>query len=387
MSKQDYYELLGVTKSANADELKKAYRKMAMQYHPDKNPGNKEAEQKFKDLSEAYDVLKDDNKRAAYDRYGHAAFEQGAGGFGGGGGFGFGGFDFNFGGMGGMSDIFEEVFGDFMGGGRSGRSKAYSEHTGQRGADLRYNMTIDLEEAFTGASKIIDIPTSIQCEKCHGHGTKDGKQPPICDTCGGHGKVRMQQGFFTIERPCPVCGGFGRAIKEKCPDCHGAGRIEKKKKLEIKIPKGVESGNRIRLNREGEAGLRGGEAGDLYIFLEVKDHQLFRREGANLYFSIPISMSTAILGGDVEIPGIDGSKETLTVDTGTQTGHQFRLKNKGMSILDSEKRGDLFVKVRVETPVNLTKRQKELIKEFVAEGKEFSPESDSFLAKLKDFLK
>lgn len=383
MSKQDYYETLGVNKGANASDMKKAYRKLAMKYHPDRNPDNKEAEQKFKELNEAYEVLKDEQKRAAYDRYGHSAFENGMGGAGGGAGF--GGFDFHFGG-GGFSDIFEEMFGDFMG--ATGGARTSSRRTrAKRGADLRYNMSITLEEVNQGVSQVIEIPSSIACDECNGYGTADGKAPDNCETCGGVGRVRVQQGFFTIERTCPTCNGAGKVIKKKCKKCHGTTKIKKQKKLEVNIPKGVEDGTRIRLSGEGEAGTNNGPSGDLYIFISVEPHSLFKREGSNLHVKAPISMVTATLGGEIEVPTIDGEKEIINIPRGTQTAHQFRAKGKGLPLMRSNKRGDLFVMVRVETPTNLTKKQEDLLKEFEKESKDYSPESENFFKKIKDFFK
>jgi molecular chaperone DnaJ len=375
MSKQDYYELLGVEKGATPDEIKKAYRKMAMQYHPDRNPGDASAEQKFKEINEAYDVLKDEQKRAAYDRFGHAAFEQG-------GGHGPGGFGGGFGG-GGFADIFDEMFGEFMGGGRrGGQSQA-------RGADLRYNMEISLEDAFGGRTTTVTIPSSAQCDDCKGTGGKDGSQPTTCGTCKGAGKVRAQQGFFTIERTCPSCQGMGRVIKDPCRSCGGTGRTRKEKTLSVTIPAGVEEGTRIRLAGEGEAGMRGAPAGDLYIFLSIRAHRIFQRDGANIFCRVPIPMTTAALGGSIEVPTIDGAKAKVTIPEGTQSGHQFRLRGKGMSVLRSPSRGDMFIQAVVETPVNLTKRQTELLKEFekASEGADskHSPESHGFFAKVKEF--
>jgi len=375
MAKQDYYELLGLTKGASAEEIKKAYRKMAMQYHPDRNPGDAEAEAKFKDCSEAYEVLKDEQKRAAYDRFGHAAFENGGAG---GGGRGGAGFDFNFGG-GGFADIFDEMFGDFMGGRRGGGGQ-----TG-RGSDLRYNLEISLEEAFTGSQATVRVPTSVVCEGCSGTGAESGTQPISCPTCGGMGKVRAQQGFFTIERTCPSCHGAGRVIKDPCKVCNGAGRTRKEKNLQVNIPAGVEDGTRIRLAGEGEAGLRGAPPGDLYIFLAIAPHRFFQRDGANIHCRVPIPMTTASLGGVVEVPSIDGSRAKVTVPAGTQSGHQFRLKGKGMSVLRATQRGDMYVQAVVETPVNLNKKQQELLREFEKAGKEgTSPESEGFFAKVKE---
>jgi len=376
MAKQDYYELLGVSRTASADELKKAYRKLAMQYHPDRNAGDKAAEQKFKEINEAYDVLRDEQKRAAYDRFGHAAFENGGGARPGGGG---GGFEFNFA-AGGFADIFDEMFGEIMGGRRSGQSSG-------RGADLRYNLEISLEEAFRGTNSTIRVPTSVPCERCRGSGAEGGVQPVSCPTCSGTGKIRAQQGFFTIERGCPNCHGAGRVIKDPCHSCNGSGRVRKEKTLQVTIPAGVEDGTRIRLAGEGEAGLRGATPGDLYIFLSIAPHRLFQRDGANILCRVPIPMTTAALGGTIEVPTIDGGRSKITVPQGTQGGHQFRLRGKGMSVLRSPARGDMFVQAVVETPVNLTSKQKELLREFdKASGKEqTNPESEGFFAKVKEF--
>lgn len=371
MAKRDYYELLGVTREATADDLKRSYRKLAMQYHPDRNPGDTQAEQMFKDISEAYEVLKDDQKRAAYDRFGHAAFEGGAGGAG------RGGFEFNFGA--GFADIFDEMFGEFMGGRRSGGG-------GARGSDLRYNLEISLEEAYAGKDAKIQVATTALCEACDGTGAEPGSQPVACPTCRGAGKVRAQQGFFTIERPCPTCQGAGKVIERPCGSCQGAGRVRKEKTLAVTIPPGVEEGTRIRLAGEGEAGMRGAPPGDLYIFLSIKPHHLFQRDGANVFCRVPIPLVTAALGGTIEVPAVDGSKSRVTVPAGTQTGSQFRLRTKGMSVLRSTQRGDMYVEVAVETPVNLTKRQEELLREFAKEGdgKDTSPQSEGFFAKVRD---
>jgi molecular chaperone DnaJ len=378
MAKQDYYSTLGVAKDADLETVKKAYRKLAMQYHPDRNHGDAAAEQKFKEINEAYDVLKDDQKRAAYDRFGHAAFENGHAGFNGRGGP--AGFDFT---ASGFADIFDEMFGEFMGGRRGSQSRA-------RGGDLRYNMEITLEEAFAGKQATIRVPGTVPCEACHGTGGEKGTQPVNCPTCRGHGKVRATQGFFTIERTCQSCGGLGKVIEKPCPNCHGQGRTAKDKTLQVTIPAGVEDGTRIRLAGEGEAGLRGAPSGDLYIFLSVKPHRLFQRDGANIHCRVPLSMATAALGGSIEIPTIDGSRAKVQVPAGTQTGQQFRLKGKGMSVLRTNARGDMYAEIVVETPVNLTKRQKELLKEFEADSKKngssFSPESDSFFARVKEFF-
>ncbi|NBB81938.1 MAG: molecular chaperone DnaJ [Alphaproteobacteria bacterium] len=377
MAKQDYYETLGVSKTAGADEIKKAYRKMAMQYHPDRNPGDAQAEARFKEVNEAYDVLKDQNKRAAYDRFGHAAFDGSAGGRPGGG-AGAAGFDFGAG----FADIFDEMFGEFMGGARRGRG------TSGRGADLRYNMEISLEEAYHGKQSTIRVPTSVVCDSCHGSGAEGGSEPVGCPTCNGMGKVRAQQGFFTIERTCPNCGGAGRVIKDPCKACGGAGRTEKERSLQVNIPAGVDDGTRIRLAGEGEAGLRGAPPGDLYIFLSIKAHPLFSRDGADLHCRVPIPMTTAALGGPIEVPTIDGHKAKVSIPPGTQSGAQFRLRMKGMSILRSTLRGDMYVEARVETPVNLTRRQKDLLEDFAKESGDESthPEHHGFFAKVREFL-
>ena len=378
MSKRDYYEVLGVAKGADKDELKRAYRKKAMQFHPDRNPGDKDAEAAFKEVNEAYEVLKDDQKRSAYDRFGHDAFANGMGG--GHAGAGAGGFDFG----GGFADIFEEMFG--MAGGRRGGGAGGNANL--RGSDLRFDMDITLEDAFAGKTATVTIPTSTPCEPCKGTGGKDGAAPTTCATCGGAGRVRAQQGFFTIERTCPSCQGQGRVIKDPCPSCGGSGRQRKDKTLEVRIPAGVEDGTRIRLSGEGEAGLRGGPAGDLYIFLNLKPHRIFQRDGANIFCKVPIPMTTAALGGTVEVPTIDGSRARVTIPKGTQTGHQFRLKEKGMSVLRSSARGDMYIQATVETPANLSKKQEELLREFEEAGKgheeKQSPESTSFFKRVKE---
>ena len=371
MAKQDFYELLGVAKGCGSEDLKRAYRKLAMQWHPDRNPGDKAAEQKFKDISEAYDVLKDDQKRAAYDRFGHAAFENGRGG---------GSGDFGF--AAGFADIFDEMFGDFMGGRRGQQSAT-------RGNDLRYNMEISLEEAYKGKQSNIRVPTLTACESCSGTGAESGSKPVTCPTCHGHGRVRAQQGFFTIERTCPTCHGGGRVIDNPCRVCGGQGRTRREKTLSVSIPAGVEDGNRIRLSGEGEAGVRGGAPGDLYIFLSVKPHRFFQRDGANIQCRVPIDITTAALGGTVEVPSIDGTRAKLTIPAGAQTGRQFRLKGKGMSVLRSPSRGDMYIEVTVETPVNLTKRQQELLREFAEAGdgkRATSPEAEGFFSRVKEFF-
>jgi molecular chaperone DnaJ len=370
MAKQDFYELLGVGRDASSEDIKKAFRKLAMQYHPDRNPGDETAEHRFKELNEAYDVLKDEQKRAAYDRFGHAAFEQG--GRGGQGDFGF---------AGGFADIFEEMFGSMMGG-RAGGGGA------NRGSDLRYNLEITLEEAFKGRETQVRVPTLAVCDSCHGSGAEAGSRPVNCSTCRGTGRVRAQQGFFTMERTCPTCHGAGKVIENPCHACGGQGRVRKEKTLNVTIPPGVEDGTRIRLAGEGEAGIRGGANGDLYIFLAVKPHPLFQRDGANIHCRVPISMTTAALGGAVEVPTIDGSRAKVTIPAGTQTGHQFRLRGKGMSVLRSHARGDMYAQVSVETPVHLTKRQQELLREFEQAGdsRRSQPESEGFFTKVKEFF-
>ena len=375
MAKNDYYATLGVDRNASAGDIKKAYRNLAMKYHPDRNQGDDEAERKFKELNEANDVLSDEQKRAAYDQYGHAAFEQG-----GPGGFGEGGFGEGFGA--GFADIFDEMFGDFMGGGAGRRAG----RTSGRGADLRYNMEISMTEAFSGSKPNIRVPTSIQCESCHGTGSAGGKAPDTCPSCHGHGKIRAQQGFFTIERTCPTCQGLGQVISEACPGCGGSGRTGREKTLSVNIPAGVEDGTRIRLAGEGEAGVRGAPSGDLYIFISVAPHHIFQRDSANIHCKVPIPVTTAALGGHIEVPTVDGGRAKITIPAGTQPGHQFRLKGKGMSVLRSRERGDMFVQASVETPVNLTRKQKELLEEFESAGKaaDNNPESDSFFTKVKE---
>ncbi|MGH7030913.1 MAG: molecular chaperone DnaJ [Stellaceae bacterium] len=371
MAKQDFYEVLGVAKSGTADELKKAYRKLAMQYHPDRNPGDKNAELKFKDVSEAYDVLKDDQKRAAYDRFGHAAFEQG-------GGRGPGDFGFS----GGFADIFDEMFGEFMGAGRRGQAGP------NRGNDLRYNLDIALEESFRGKQTTIRVPNLVACDQCNGSGAEAGSKPIACPTCHGRGRIRAQQGFFSIERTCPGCQGAGRVIDKPCKACGGQGRVRREKTLSVNIPPGVEDGTRIRLAGEGEVGVRGAAPGDLYIFITVAPHRIFQRDGANIYCRVPIPITTAALGGAIEVPTVDGARAKVTVPAGTQSGRQFRLKAKGMTVLRSAARGDMFIEATVETPVNLTKRQQDLLREFEKEGENgrTHPESEGFFARVKEFF-
>ncbi|MGA6940619.1 MAG: molecular chaperone DnaJ [Pseudolabrys sp.] len=369
MSKRDYYEVLGVSRTSTEIELKAAFRKLAMQHHPDRNPGDKECEHRFKEINEAYDVLRDGDKRAAYDRFGHAAFEHGSVG-----GHGFGA---DFGSA--FADIFEGIFGMGSTRGRgSGR---------ERGSDLRYNMEISLDEAFTGKTAQIRIPTSVTCEACSGSGAKAGTKPKPCSSCGGAGRIRHAQGFFTLERTCPTCHGRGQVIDDPCKVCSGGGRVTRERTLSVNIPTGVEDGTRIRLAGEGEAGLRGGPPGDLYIFLEVAAHEFFQRDGADLHCRVPISMASAALGGEFEVPAIDGSNVRVKVPGGTQTGRRFRLAGKGMPVLRSKQTGDMYVQVAVETPQNLTKRQRELLVEFEKlSSDETQPESASFFSRVKEFI-
>ena len=381
MAKRDYYEVLGVARGASAEELKKAYRTKAKELHPDRNADNPNAEAQFKEVNEAYDVLKDADKKAAYDRYGHAAFDGGMGGGGGPrGGFGGGNGDF----ASAFSDVFEDLFGDFMGGGRGGAG-AGARTRAQRGSDLRYNLRVTLEEAYKGVQKTITVPASIACDSCHGTGAEGGAEPVTCPTCSGMGKVRAQQGFFTVERTCPTCNGMGRMVKNPCKVCGGAGRTEKDRALSVNIPAGVETGTRIRLAGEGEAGLRGGPSGDLYIFIDVKEHPIFQRDGVHLFFRVPVPMTTAAMGGEVEVPTIDGGRSRVKVPAGSQTGKQMRLRNKGMPALRGGGTGDLLIELVVETPVNLTARQKELLREFEKLSEENNPEASSFFSKVKSF--
>jgi molecular chaperone DnaJ len=369
MSKRDYYEVLGVSRTCSEGELKTAYRKLAMQHHPDRNPGDENCVHRFKELNEAYDVIKDGDKRAAYDRFGHAAFEQGMGG-----GHGFGA---DFGTT--FADIFEGIFG--MAGAR-GRGSAR-----ERGADLRYNMEISLEEAFLGKTAQVRIPTSVTCEACSGTGAKSGTKPKSCPTCNGQGKIRHAQGFFTLERTCPACQGRGQVIDDPCPSCAGAGRLTRDRTLSVNVPAGVEDGTRIRLAGEGEAGVRGGPAGDLYIFLSLASHPFFQRDGADLHCRVPISMVTAALGGEFEVPTIAGAMARVKVVHGTQSGARFRLAGEGMPVLRSKQTGDMYVQVIVETPQKLTKKQKELLAEFdKLSSRETQPESAGFFTKVKEFF-
>ncbi|MCR6733613.1 MAG: molecular chaperone DnaJ [Afipia sp.] len=370
-TKTCYYETLEVERTVDEAGLKSAFRKLAMKWHPDKNPGDPSCEHKFKEISEAYEILKDGNKRAAYDRYGHAAFEQGNGG---GQGPGFGaGFASSF------SDIFEDLFG--MAGQRGGRGGR------ERGADLRYNMEITLEEAFSGKTAQIDIPVAVTCETCSGTGAKAGTKPKTCSMCGGAGRVRQAQGFFTLERTCPGCQGRGQMIDTPCASCSGSGRVTKDRSLSVNIPPGVEDGTRIRLAGEGEAGVQGGPAGDLYIFLSLASHQFFQRDAADLHCRVPVSMVTAAMGGEFEVPSIDKTKTKVKVPSGTQSGRRFRVAGKGMPVLRSRQMGDMYVQVVVETPQNLTKKQKELLAEFekLSSG-ETQPEAAGFFKMVKDFF-
>ena len=371
MAKRCYYETLSVERTASDGDIKSAFRKQAMQWHPDRNSGDKDAEHRFKEINEAYEVLKDPDKRAAYDRFGHAAFEHGMGN---GAAAGFGAdFATTF------SDIFDDLFGM---GGRRGRGGGR-----ERGADLRYNMEISLQEAFAGKAAQIRIPTSVTCEACSGSGAKAGTKPKSCQMCGGHGRVRHAQGFFTLERTCPNCQGRGKSIDSPCASCAGSGRVTRERTLSVNVPAGVEDGTRIRLAGEGEAGVRGGPSGDLYIFLSIGAHPFFQREGADLHCRVPVSMVTAAVGGEVEVPTIDGSKGRVKVPEGTQSGRRFRLQGRGMPVLRARQTGDMYVQVVVETPQNLTKKQRELLTEFDRlSSASTQPESSGFLGKVKDFL-
>lgn len=374
MAKRDYYDVLGVPKGADAAAIKKGYRQKAKELHPDRNADNPNAESQFKEANEAYEVLKDENKKAAYDRYGHAAFENGMGG-GGGGQRGQGDFGSAF------SDVFDDLFGDFMGGGRGGGRRGGP----QRGNDLRYNLRINLEDAFGGLQKTITVPTAVACGSCNGTGAEGGSEPQTCPTCNGMGKVRAQQGFFTVERTCPTCNGMGQTIKNPCKSCNGQGRVEKEKSLSVNIPAGVETGTRIRLAGEGEAGARGGPTGDLYIFIEVNDHALFERENTNLFCRVPVSIATAALGGEIEVPTIDGGRSRVKVPEGSQSGRQMRLRAKGMPALRGGAAGDMFIELAVETPVKLTARQREILKEFDQLSEDNNPQGSSFFASVKSF--
>lgn len=373
MSKRDFYEVLGVSRDADERALKSAYRKMAMKYHPDRNPDDDTAENNFKEVNEAYDALKDPDKRAAYDRFGHAAFEQGMGGGGGGPGF---GNDFSST----MSDIFDEFFGG-SGGGRGRRGGS------DRGSDLRYNMEVDLEDTFAGKTAEINVPTTATCTTCSGSGAKPGTNPKGCSTCGGAGRVRATQGFFTVERTCMSCQGRGEVISDPCTDCGGNGRVTQDRTLSVNIPAGIEDGTRIRLSGEGEAGVRGGPSGDLYIFISLRPHTFFQRDGADLFCRVPISMATAALGGQFDVPTVDGGKTRVKIPEGTQTAKQFRLRGKGMPVLRSSKVGDMYIQVVVETPRNLSRKQRELLEEFESlSSKDNHPDASGFFTRVKDFF-
>ena len=381
MAKRDYYEVLGLSRGASEDEIKKAYRRKAKELHPDRNADNPEAEAQFKEANEAYDVLKDNERRAAYDRYGHAAFEGGMG-SGGAGARPGGGFQQQGDFASAFSDVFEDLFGDFMGGQRGGPGRQRAT----RGSDLRYNMRISLEEAFAGLKRSITVPTSTTCDACDGSGAEGGSEPVVCPTCSGMGKVRAQQGFFTVERTCPTCSGLGQIVKNPCRACGGAGRTQTDKQLSISVPQGVETGTRIRLSGEGEAGLRGGPPGDLYIFIEVGEHEIFQRDGAELYCRVPVSMVTAALGGEIEVPTIDGGRSRVKVPEGSQSGRQMRLRGKGMPQLRGAGVGDMYIELSVETPVGLSARQKEILREFDDScTKANTPHGSGFFERIKSF--
>jgi len=368
VAKADFYTTLGVARDAKAEDLKRSYRKLAMQHHPDRNPGDKGAEAKFKELNEAYDILKDDQKRGAYDRYGHAAFEQG-----GGGGFQAGGF-----GAGGLGDIFDQMFGDMAGRGR-GRSRS--------GADLQTQIEIDLAAAFTGTKTDLRVPTRVRCDACNGTGSEGKTEAATCGTCRGAGKVQAQQGFFLIERTCPTCGGAGRLVKNPCKVCQGAGTVARERTLQVAVPAGVEDGTRIRLTGEGEAGPPGASPGDLYVHVAIRQHEIFQRDGANIYCRVPMPMTQAALGSEIEVPVIDGSRAKVKIPAGSQTGDQFRLRGKGFSVLRSQARGDMVIQIAIETPQHLTRRQRELLTEFEAESHaKGHPESEGFFAKVSAFF-
>jgi molecular chaperone DnaJ len=374
MSKRDFYEVLGVTRGCDDKSLKAAFRKLAMQYHPDRNNGDQTAEIKFKEVNAAYECLRDPQKRAAYDRFGHAAFENGGGP---------GGFPNDFAAS--MSNIFDDIFGDFMGGGRRGGSNRSGGR--ERGSDLRYNMEISLEEAYLGKTAEVEVPTKVVCQSCSGSGAKRGSSPKVCPSCDGHGRVRAASGYFSIERTCPTCQGRGEVISDPCLECNGAGRVTEERKLSVNIPAGIEDGTRIRLGGEGEAGVRGGPPGDLYIFLSIRPHEFFQRDGADIFCRVPISLTTAALGGEFNVPQIDGGKTRVKVPEGSQTGKQFRLKGKGMPVLRTSKVGDMYIQIVVETPSNLTRRQRELLEEFEkASSAETHPESTGFFSRVRDFF-
>lgn len=374
MAQADFYETLGVSNDADEKTLKSAFRKRAMQYHPDRNPGDDAAEAKFKELNTAYETLKDPQKRAAYDRYGHDAFTNGAGGGGG-----QGGFSPDFGGS--MSDIFEEFFGDVMGGRRGGGRQA------GRGSDLRFNMEVTLEEAFNGKTAEITVPSSVTCDSCTGSGAKPGTSPSACSACGGSGRMRATSGLFAVERTCLQCQGRGQVITDPCGDCSGNGRVAQERTLSVNVPAGIEDGTRIRLAGEGEAGTMNSASGDLYIFISIIPHEFFQREGADIFCRVPISMTTAALGGQFEVATVEGAKTRVKIPEGTQSGKQFRLKNKGMPVLRSSQHGDMYIQVLIETPQNLNRRQRELLEEFEEESSsKNNPESSGFFTRMKDFF-
>ena len=376
MAKRDFYDVLGVSKNANPEELKSAYRKLAIKYHPDKNPGDKTAEDKFKEASEAYGILSDQEKKQNYDNFGHAAFEGGGGRQGGGFGGGFSGADF--------SDIFEDFFGDFGGGGRS-RGRRNSSN---RGSDLRYDLSITLEEAYEGKKQDIKFSTTEKCNTCKGNGSKPGHSPDRCTSCGGNGKIRTNQGFFTVQQTCPQCQGTGEEITNPCSDCNGQGNKQTSKKISVTIPKGVDDGTRIRLAGKGEAGTKGGANGDLYLFINVHSHDLFKRSDENLFFEFPISIADAALGTMIEIPTIDGGRAKIRIPDGTQNGKQFRLKGKGMPYMRGSGNGDLYVQVNTEVPISLNKAQKELLEKFrEIENEKSNPSIKKFFQKAKSFWK
>lgn len=373
MSKRDFYEVLGVTRGCDEKTLKTAFRKLAMEFHPDRNNGDQAAEIKFKEVSAAYECLRDPQKRAAYDRFGHAAFENGGG----------PGFPNDFAAS--MSNIFDDIFGDFMGSGRRGGGNRSGGR--ERGSDLRYNMEISLEEAYLGKTAEVEVPTKVVCQSCSGSGAKRGSSPKVCPSCDGHGRVRAASGYFSIERTCPTCQGRGEVISDPCLECNGAGRVTEERKLSVNIPSGIEDGTRIRLGGEGEAGVRGGPPGDLYIFLSIRPHEFFQRDGADIFCRVPISLTTAALGGEFNVPQIDGGKTRVKVPEGSQTGKQFRLKGKGMPVLRTSKVGDMYIQIVVETPSNLTRRQRELLEEFEkASSAETHPESTGFFSRVRDFF-
>ena len=371
MAKRDYYDILGVNKSASKDEIKKAYRTTAFKFHPDKNPGNKVAEEKFKEASEAYGILSDDKKKSNYDQFGHAAFQ-------GGGGQGFSGFDTSS-----FSDIFEDIFGDFTGGSSRGTGRRSS---GSRGNDLRYDLSISLEEAYKGLEKKIKYTTYKKCNDCKGSGAEPGSKPIVCDYCDGKGKIRSNQGFFTVQQTCPQCSGNGETISKACSNCQGNGKVQSNENVAVKIPKGVDDGTRIRISGRGEAGTKSGGNGDLYLFISIQNHSLFKRSEENLFFELPITFTDAALGTNIEVPCIDGSKVKVKIPEGAQYGKQLRLKDKGMPILRRSSYGDLYIRIIPEIPVSLNKRQRELLQEFKElENTKLSPTIKTFIEKAKKF--